>query len=693
MSVFAFATALLVLLLFRLTVAFWPYPEGLERPPKPSTVFYDRAGIELAAVASDEDTWHIPLTAEQISPHLVHAIVAVEDRRFYGHSGVDWPAAAAAVWQNATALRICRGASTLTMQVQRLRDPQSRSLAGKVEQAVRACQIEKRLSKRQIVTEYLNRAPFGGNLVGAGAASRQYFGISCRNLTLSQAALLAGLPQRPSALRPDRHPGPALARRDHVLRCMLECGTITQQEHDNAKAEAIVAGWSPLPQDRADRSPQADGALSTLLRIGGRTTSGEMRTTLDLNLQRQAAAAANETLAHLAPAQVNTAAIVVLDTRTAECRASVSLTRGLSPGVDFTAQRRSTGSVLKPFIYAAAFEAGTCSPGEILIDLPTAWPGYAPNNYDRHFAGRMTAADALAQSRNIPALLVLEKVGVAEAVSVMDRLGLAGLARARRFYGLSLAIGGAEASPVEIAQAYAALARDGFGRPVRYFGNETAPAGGIPVLSAATCRATLAALSVYSRTAAVSRRAAGLGIAWKTGTSSGHRDAWCAAVNDRHTVVVWLGNSAGNGAVALVGQEAAAPVALNLLAAIDGRGSDALVRVAAPVRPVQRVTSAAPAVAASASRIVIVSPSAGEEFVLSPDLELAQQKILFRAMLRGGDKQSDAQDGALWWFVDGTPLGQHPAEEAVAWTPSTGPHEARAIDVAGHSACVRFRVR
>ncbi|MFI5379969.1 MAG: penicillin-binding protein 1C [Tepidisphaerales bacterium] len=682
----------LIVVLFHLAVAFWPYPRGLDHPPRSSTVFYDRNGVELAAVASVDETWHIPLAPAQISPHLVPAIIAVEDRRFYRHSGVDWRAAAAALWQNATALHIRRGASTLTMQVQRLRDPQARSLAGKIEQAVRACQLEKQLSKEQIVAEYLNRAPFGGNLVGAGAASRRYFGIPASDLTLAQAALLAGIPQRPAHLRPDRHPEAAAARRSHVLHCMLECGSITQQQYDAARAEPVVAAWKPLPQDRAGLPSHADGALPTLLHLAGRITSGEVRTTLDSDIQRQAAAAAGDALARLAPAQVDTIAIVVLDTSSAECRASVSLTRGLSPECDFTVRRRSTGSVLKPFIYAAAFEAGVCTPGDILIDLPAAWPGYAPNNYDRLFAGRMTAADALAESRNIPALLVLEKVGVGEAVSVMRRLGVLGLASSGRTYGLSLAIGGAESSPLEIAQAYATLGRGGLARPATCLVNPSPATGGTPVLSPSVCRATLAAISGYARTAAISPRAADLRTAWKTGTSSGHRDAWCAAVNSRYTVVVWLGNSAGNGAIALVGADAAAPVALNLIAAMISPGGVALVRTDSP-RP-RNAPAAGPsrAVPLSAPRIVIVSPSAGEEFVLSPDLDISRQQILFRAMLRAARAGSDPA-GNLWWFLDGSPLGQYPVGEPVSWTPSPGAHEVRALDAAGRAASVRFLVR
>ncbi len=197
-------------LAFQAAVAWWPYPLGLDAARQTSTWVQDRQGKPLAAFVADDGEWYLPLSRDQVSPHLLTALVAAEDSRFYEHHGVDWPAVAQSAWKDVKSLAIRRGASTITMQVQRLRDPRPRGFFNKFEQAVRACQLEKqppaRDAKARILLEYVNRAPFGGNLTGAGAASWRYFGRPCNDLSLGQAALLAGLPQSPARLRPDRFP-------------------------------------------------------------------------------------------------------------------------------------------------------------------------------------------------------------------------------------------------------------------------------------------------------------------------------------------------------------------------------------------------------------------------------------------------------------------------------------------------------
>jgi penicillin-binding protein 1C len=251
-------------LIFLGAVAWWPYPVGVDTSHTSSTFVEDRSSVPLAALAAHDGQWRLQLRDEQINPHLLDAIVAVEDSRFYAHAGVDWRSVAMAAWEDLRGLRIRRGASTLTMQVQRLRDPKPRTFFNKFEQAVRAAQMEKVAGKREILVEYVNRAPFGGNLVGAGAASWRYFGRSCSQLSLGEAALLAGLPQSPNRLRPDRYPQRAMNRRNHVLDRMLALGMIDQKQHDEGCREAVGATWRALPQDRDNPAPSADGAMPTL---------------------------------------------------------------------------------------------------------------------------------------------------------------------------------------------------------------------------------------------------------------------------------------------------------------------------------------------------------------------------------------------------------------------------------------------
>jgi penicillin-binding protein 1C len=683
-------------LTFRAAVAWCPYPEGIAQDPPSSTRIDGRNGTPLAAFVAADGQWRIHVSEDDISPHLLHAIVAVEDARFESHGGVDWRSAAAAAWQDLCHFSLRRGASTLTMQLQRLRDPRPHTLLNKLEQAIRAEQIERRETKGQILVEYVNRAPFGGNLVGAGAASWRYFGHSCRQLSLGEAAMLAGLPQSPNRLRPDRYPLRAKARRDHVLDRMLACGFITQAQRDEAAAEPIAASWRPLPQTRVD------GALPAMVRLAQDRPGHLIRSTLDATVQRQAAATAREQLESMAGSGISAIAVVVLDTQTAECLAAVSL-GAESPSLDLTCRPRSTGSTLKPFIYAAAFDAGLYGPRSILSDSPAAWPGYEPNDFDRTFRGKLTAAEALAESRNIPAMVVLSKVGIGPAIGVMDGAGLHGLAQSPERYGLSLAIGGAEASPMEIAEAYAMLGRGGVPREIRMTvepelptGSSHLPSPGVPgegiqtslpegsgvpsrVLRSSSCWAVLNAIADVHRTTGVCPEAARSHVAWKTGTSSGRRDAWCAAVTPRRTVVVWMGNAGGQGSPALVGQEAAAPLALRLIAMLDP------IDEPWPIAPEESTLAREPRTNGE-RELILVHPTNGEQFVLTPDAPRDRQRVLLEAAQRGAHSR-------LWWFVDGAPLEARSDADQVWWDPVAGTHEIRVIDDDGHGAMARIGVR
>jgi penicillin-binding protein 1C len=550
------------------------------------------------------------------------------------------------------------------MQLQRLREPRPRTIWNKVDQAVRAEQVERREGKEAILTEYLNRAPFGGNLIGAGAASWRYFGRPCRDLSLSEAALLAGLPQGPNRLRPDRHPEAARARRDHVLDRMLARGFISQKERDEAIAEPVNAAWRPLPQE------EDAGALPTLIDLAARHGGGSTTTTLDRRMQRIAFELARSHVESLKASGVTAGAVVILDVPSGDLLASVTIDVG--ERIDLTRRARSTGSTLKPFIYAAAFDAGIAGPHSTLLDSPAAWAGYEPNNYDRAFVGALPASAALAESRNVPALTLLNEVGVERAVGVLDAMGLEHLARGRQKYGLSLAIGGAEATPLELARAYATLARGG----VTLTPSPSTPGegrgGGYRVLREEACWQTLWCIDRPARTQDVCAEAAALGVAWKTGTSSGHRDAWCAAVTPRLAIVVWLGNPQGQGAAALIGQEAAAPLALRLISTLDpgGKGFPEPAANHSPMLAAGRIKP----------RLVIASPSPNQRFVLNPDLPTDRQQVRL---------ETTAREGELWWFVDDQPV----ARGARAWySPKPGMHRIRLADGEGHGVTADIEV-
>jgi penicillin-binding protein 1C len=686
----------LATLAFRAAVAWWTYPAGISSPPPASTWIEDRAGEPLAAFASTNGQWQLPLVEKQISPHLLDAIVAVEDSRFYEHGGVDWRSVGGAICQDLAARRARRGASTITMQLQRLREPAERSFWGKVEQAVRATQIEETQGKQAILVEYLNRAPFGGNLVGAGAASWRYFGKPCCELSLGQAALLAGLPRSPNRLRPDRYPQLAKARRNHVLDRMLACGMITVDQRREAGDEPIDAQWRPLPQETA----AADGLLPALTRLAESHPGQTLRINIDPQVQRQCALAAEETLRELGPSHVNAAAVVVLDTPSGNCLASVSLATAGAMGahaVDLTQCSRSSGSTLKPFIYAAAFDLGICSPATVLEDAPGDWAGYEPANYDHGFRGRMTASEALAQSRNLPAIALLSRVGAGRAVELLRAAGFSTLSRTPDRYGLPLAVGGADVTPMELAEAYASLARGGQHRVASLLcddGTDHQPIGYDrpfekllpgPVVWPATCIATLNCLADPDRTSRVFPAAVPIGPAWKTGTSSGHRDAWCAAVTPRRTVVVWLGNPDGSGADRLVGQEAAAPLGLKIIAGCDPVTGAGL----APTASRKSLASASPIAAPPpSSSVLLLSPTDGQQIIHDPSIPDAAQ----RCPLRARAAESSGQP-ALWWFVDGHYLGSGVGDQPLWWSPSPGTHEVRVVDALGHAASANVGVR
>lgn len=688
------ALLLLSVVAFRIAVVWWTYPAGVSSPRPASTWIEDQTGEPLAAFASAAGDWQLCLTETQISPHLLGAIVAVEDSRFYDHGGVDWRSVGGAMYEDVATRRMRRGASTITMQLHRLREPTARSLWQKVTQAIRATQIEKIQSKTAILVEYLNRAPFGGNLVGAGAASWRYFGKSCRDLSLGQAALLAGLPQSPNRFRPDRHPEAARARRDHVLDRMVATQMITLAQRNEAAHEPIDAIWRPLPQEAG----AGDGLLPTLTRLAESHPGQKMRVNIDRHVQQHCAAAASETLRELEPSRVNAAAVVVLDTPSGTCLAAVSLATvksGEANAVDLTQCARSSGSTLKPFIYAAAFDLGICTPATLLEDAPGDWSGYEPANYDQGFRGTMPAGAALAQSRNLPAIGLLSRVGVGRTVEVLRAAGFTTLSRTPDRYGLPLAVGGADITPMELAEAYASLARGGQHRVVTLLCNDISSAPAPPdrpletvlpgpALWPTTCLATLNCLADPDRTAHVCAEAAPIGVAWKTGTSSGHRDAWCAAVTPRRTVVVWLGNPDGSGADRLVGQDAAAPLALKIIAACDPiRGAGF-----APSSPRTNIVSAAPiAVQPREAAIQLLSPANGQQIIRDPSVRAGAQRCPLRART-----EKSAAATTLWWFIDGHYLGQAAEDAPLWWSPAPGRHELRVVDAAGHSACANVGV-
>ncbi len=575
-----------------LQLALWlaPFPETRYRSRPPALRITDRDGFLLQVVRAEDDRIAFPGSDVRGGCRLLgQAVIAAEDKRFYRHPGVDGWAILRALGQNVRRGRIHSGASTLSTQLVRLKEPSpERNVRTKCREAFRALQLERRFGKDDILALYLDHAPFGGNLEGVRAASLTYFDREPADLSLAEAALLAGLPNAPSRLRPDRHPDRARQRRDAVLRRMRACGFITPAERDAALAEPVLCRVT----GRAFQAPHFCDCLRSRL-----TGGGEWRSTLDGRLQELAETCLRAHAARWRERHVRGGAVVILETATGAVRAMVG-----SPDywddrnagqVNGATALRSPGSALKPFLYLLAFDRGVATPAMALPDVPLSFPGgYRPVNFDNTWRGTVSCRQALDQSLNVPALWLCRKTGLAETIGLLERAGVTIREEGRDPPGLGLMIGDCRVRLLDLVNAYAALARLGLWRPYRLMEGE-------PMGEERRMASPEACWLVADILAHDSRQMAFFGncgevklprVAWKTGTSSGFRDAWCVAWNQDYVVGVWIGNADGRGARGLTGQDAAVPVAADLFRRLtrDGHGAWS----AAPSGIVQRAVCA-----------------------------------------------------------------------------------------------------
>jgi len=567
-----------------------PFPrELLARARTTPQRVVDREGRLLREALAPDGTRGRWVPLEEIAPLLVEATLVAEDRRFEAHPGVDPLALLRAARQNLTSLRRVSGASTLTMQLVRLLRPRPRTWRAKAEEALLALRLERTLgagSKRAILEEYLNRAPYGGNVVGAEAGALRTFGKPARDLSAAEAALLAALPQGPTRLDPHRRLPLARRRAAWILDEMARLGKIDAATHARALSEVPVIepvlAPDPAPTfvDWALAEVGGAGISGAPAAVTGdpRVTSGisgagpaPLRTTLDLALQEDVARIARGLAPQLARAGAGEAAVVVLESGTGEVLAF------WGPA----ARRRAPGSTLKPFAYALAIEDGRLTAASPLDDAPihleTPSGDFAPTNYDGRCHGRVSVRTALANSLNIPAVLTLRAVGVPRMAGLLRDLGIeVGAAP-----GLGLVLGDARVSPVELAGAYACLARGGTPLRPRAILRATAPATSGPpttapsggedapsppprLLSDAACAVIADILADDGARALTfgtgSELALPFPVAAKTGTSGDHRDNWVAGFTARHTVVVWVGNADGSPLRGSSGLEGAGPL-------------------------------------------------------------------------------------------------------------------------------------
>ncbi len=530
-----------------------------------SRVVLDRNGHLLRAYATGEGRWRLPASVADVDPRFFDVLFAYEDKRFREHHGVDPLALMRAAFQLVSSGHIRSGGSTLTMQVARLLEPRSgRSFAAKIRQIVRAIEIERVLTKDQILALYLELAPYGGNIEGIRAASLAYFGKEPRALTLGQAALLVALPQSPELRRPDRFPQAARTARDRVLDRYAAADHVPADEIAFAKTERVPTGRRPMPLLAAHAADRA---------IAETPAAKEIRLTIDAELQKSLEELARERVQTLAQSldPAVSLAIFVVDNATGEVLAHVGspayFDRRRAGEVDMTQALRSPGSTLKPLIYGMGFEDGFIHPQTLIDDRPRRYGNYEPRNFNYSFAGTVTVRDALQQSLNMPAVAILDRVEPSRLTAQLEQVGATLVLPPGQTPGLAIGLGGVGTKLSDLVMLYSGIARLGTVLPLRERLDTPTP-------QARRLMSAVAAwyVSDVLRDSPPPENGVPGCIAFKTGTSYGYRDAWSVGFDGKHTIGVWVGRPDGAPVPGLIGREAAAPVLF-----------DAFARLGAPV--------------------------------------------------------------------------------------------------------------
>ncbi len=522
-------------------------------------VVVDRTGQPLRSFADAEGVWRYPVTLDQVSPRYLEALINYEDQYYYQHFGINPLAVMRAIGQRITEGRFVSGASTLTMQVARILKPHDKTVGGKLGQMFRALQLEWHFSKEEILTFYLNYAPFGGPIEGVQAASYVYLGKPADQLSHSEAALLAVLPQAPSRYRPDRHKQKARIARDKVLDRLLTHHVWSEQVVKEAKQEPVWANYNARPMI----APLLARRLSQQ-----QPKQAVIETTVDINIQANLEQMLKHHMAQQAD-QVSAAILVVdnADMSTLAYLGSADYTDEDRHGyVDMITATRSPGSTLKPFIYGMAIDQGLIHSQSLLFDVPQSFAGYRPKNFTDEFSGPVSVSQALVRSLNMPAVQVLDQLTPETFYTNLRNAGLDVQLPDRAKPNLSLALGGGGVNMEQLVGTFASLGHQGQAGSVRF-----TPADVIkryPLLSEGAAWIVQNALSQASLKQNLNRRLLRQtpGIAFKTGTSYGFRDAWVLASNARITIGVWVGQPDGSFLAENSGRQAAVPLLNQVLA-------------------------------------------------------------------------------------------------------------------------------
>lgn len=526
--------------------------EATELPPllsETSVEIRGRGGDLLRVYTLRDGRWRLGASVAQVDARYIDMLIAYEDKRFYRHGGVDFRAMSRAVAQAIWHGEVVSGGSTITMQVARLlEDSGTGRVKGKLRQMRLAMALERKLSKAQILSLYLTHAPYGGNLEGVRAATLSWFGKEPKRLTPAEAALLVALPQSPEARRPDRDWKAARAARNRVLDRVANSGVLAAEAVETARRAAVPRARLPFPAlapHLSDRA-RADAALAT-----------QHDLTIDVGLQKSLEGLAKTSLRSL-PDQVSVA-IMVADHRSGDILASVgSASYGSQDGrrgfVDMTQAVRSPGSTLKPLVYAMAFDRGLAHPETVIDDRPVAFGAYAPQNFDGAFRGELRLREALQLSLNIPVVLLMDEIGPARFMAGLRRAGATPKLPGGK-PGLAISLGGVGMSMSDLMQLYAGLARGGEAIKLRWRAGEPAESGPRIVSPVAAWQVS----NILAGLTPPGGKAEGR-LAFKTGTSYGHRDAWAVGYDGEHVAAVWIGRADGTPVPGAFGGDLAAPI-------------------------------------------------------------------------------------------------------------------------------------
>jgi len=551
---------LVIIILFALDI-FFPLPNL-----KPySKTIYSNNGTLLNAYLTIDDKWRMRTNLDEVSPDLIKAIIEKEDKWFYWHLGVNPVAVVRAFAQNLFSGRRVSGASTITMQTARLLEPAERTYANKILEMLRAFQLELHYSKDEILEIYLSHLPFGGNIEGVKSASYIYFDRPPDKLSLSQSILLTVIPNNPNNLRLDIDPSQAIQKRDEWIDSFIESEVFDKQILIDAKDEPVVSARYQVP----NLAPHFSNNSAK------RYKNDKIESSLDLSIQTISETLLKKYVDRVKGKGVTNGAVLVIDNKNNSVRAycgSVDFFDDkISGQVNGITSVRSPGSALKPALYAYAFDNGLLTPQMRLLDIPTDFGGYEPENYDLKFYGDVTAEFALANSLNVPAVRLMRNAGLNNMINLFERSGFETIAKSKNKLGLSLILGGCGVTLEELTKLFTTFSQKGKLYQLNYV-NEEEKNNGIKIFTEESAYIIGNILTKNERpdfpaeflfTTKLPR------VAWKTGTSYGKRDAWAVGFNPNYTIGVWMGNFDGKGSPHLSGAEMAVPLLFELFNSID----------------------------------------------------------------------------------------------------------------------------